>query len=106
MASHSAAFSTVEVLRGDEWIKIVWGSTQYCLGFFDARKDVAPRPAMRMVRHRPKKDPLVVDSCPARDDVNIGQVAGFPSPEQYERAANRALEMAQHIRHRHAFHPD
>lgn len=42
----------------------------------------------------------VVAQTPALDQVSIGQVAGFPAAEQFERAAGQALEMARAIRER------
>lgn len=79
-----------------KWLKILQGSLQYCQGFLDARKDYAPRNAYRLMR----SDGRVMEEVPARDDVNIGQIAGWPSAEQYESAANKALERAKAIRER------
>jgi hypothetical protein len=79
-----------------KWLKILQGSLQYCQGFLDARKDYAPRNAYRLMR----SDGRVMEDVPARDDVNIGQIAGWPSAEQYESAANKALERAKAIRER------
>ena len=79
-----------------KWLKIMQGSLQYCQGFLDARKDYAPRNAYRLMR----SDGRVMEEVPAREDVNIGQIAGWPSAEQYEAAANKALERAKAIRER------
>jgi hypothetical protein len=38
-----------------------------------------------------------MDEIKAHDDVNIGQVAGWPTAEQYEQAAEKALERAKKI---------
>jgi hypothetical protein len=91
---------SVEVKRGDEWIPITSGTRCYCLGFFDARQDLAPRLAMAVVQCSPQGDRKVIASAPAKDKLHIGQVAGFPTPEQYEAAAAKALTTAQHIRSR------
>jgi hypothetical protein len=77
-----------------KWLKILQGSLQYCQGFLDARKDYAPRNAYRLIR----SDGRVMEEVPAREDVNIGQIAGWPSAEQYEVAANNALNRAKMIR--------
>jgi hypothetical protein len=39
-----------------------------------------------------------MEEIEAREDVSIGQVAGWPTAEQYERAAAKALEKAKVIR--------
>ena len=78
----------------DRWCKILQGSLQYCQGFLDARKDYAPHSAYRLMR----SDGRVVEAVAPRVDVCIGQVAGWPTAEQYEYAANKALERAKAIR--------
>ena len=77
-----------------QWLKIKQGSMQYCQGFLDARKDYAPRNAYRLVR----SDGKVMEETAAREDVDIGQIAGWPTAGQYEAAGNRALETARAIR--------
>lgn len=79
-----------------KWLKILQGSMQYCQGFLDARKDYAPRNAYRLVR----SDGKIMEEVAAREDVNIGQIAGWPTAAQYESAANKALERAKAIRER------
>ena len=79
-----------------KWLKILQGSLQYCQGFLDARKDYAPRNAYRLMR----SDGRVMEEVPSREDVNIGQIAGWPTAVQYETAANKALERAKAIRER------
>ena len=87
---------TVEFQSGDAWLPVVSGSRDYCLGYIDCRKNEGPRLAHRVIR----SDWRIVDHCNARSEVNIGQVAGWPSAEQYESAAARALERAEQIRAR------
>ena len=86
----------IETFHIGKWFKILQGSLQYCQGFLDARKDYAPRLAHRLMR----SDGKVMEETPPRDDVYIGQIAGFPTAEQYERAAEKALERARKIRER------
>lgn len=67
----------------------------FALGYLMGRHDTpAPRPAMRVVR----SDGKVVDEYVASEDVDIGLIAGWPSPEQYEGAAERAMQTAARIR--------
>jgi len=66
----------------------------YCDGYMDGRKHDLPRPHLRMVR----SDGKIVRELTEYEDVGIGMIAGFPTAEQYERAAERALERARKIR--------
>jgi hypothetical protein len=47
----------------------------------------------------------VIVESPVVEEVHIGQLAGFPSAEQYEAAAAKALAAAQHIRSRDSSNP-
>ena len=49
-----------------------------------------------------RSDGRVMEEVPAREDVAIGMVAGWPTAEQFERAANKALERARVIRENEA----
>lgn len=80
------------------WHDIVRDTRDFCLGFLHARKDYAPRNAYRLIRG----DGKVMNELPAADDVEIGQVAGWPTPEQYEGAAQRAIAQAARIREQRA----
>ena len=84
----------IETYWNEKWIKIIDGSKQFCEGYLYARTDYAPRPYLRMVR----SDGKIVQELPAVYEVYIGQVAGWPTAEQYERAGNEALEKARVIR--------
>lgn len=53
-----------------------------------------PRNAKRMVR----SDGKLMHEIKANDEVSIGMIASYPTPEQYERAANVALAKAARIR--------
>ena len=67
----------------------------YAEGYVKAVGDCpGPRLAFRVVRD----DGKVIREAPAKAEVSIGMVAGFPSAEQYEAAAERALERARLIR--------
>lgn len=76
------------------WRKLFEESRDFCLGFLDARKDQAPRNAYRLTR----SDGKVIVELPATEDVSIGMIAGWPTAEQYEFAAQRALVQAARIR--------
>jgi hypothetical protein len=85
---------------GNQWLTVATGSKDYCLGYFQARLAYSPRLAQRVL-HRPNQGPSKVTvESPAVEEVHIGQMAGFPSAEQYEAAAAKALAAAQHIRSR------
>jgi hypothetical protein len=45
-----------------------------------------------------RSDGKIVRELTEYEDVGIGMIAGFPTAEQYERAAERALERARKIR--------
>jgi hypothetical protein len=79
-----------------QWTRIASAGKEYLRGYLAARKDEAPRLAYRILR----SDGKVIDEIPAREDVSVGMVAGWPTPEQYEQAAGRAIERAQSIRRR------
>jgi len=79
-----------------KWHQIIEASRGYCMGYLDAASGWAPRSALRVVR----SDGMVVADYPENENVSIGQVAGFPTAEQFERAGNRALERARLIRER------
>lgn len=85
---------TVQSYYLGEWIDIVRDTRDFCAGFLHARKDYAPRNAYRVRR----SDGKVIAESPASDDVSVGQVAGWPTPEQYEAAAKRAMDQAARIR--------
>lgn len=84
----------IETLYLGDWIRIINSSRDFCRGFLHAREDAAPRNAYRIVR----SDGKVIEEIDARDDVSIGQIAGWPTAGQYEAAARRALEKAEAIR--------
>jgi hypothetical protein len=79
-----------------KWNAFKTGSKHYLDGYMDAMRGQLPRLHLRLVR----SDGKVVDESLPYDDVAIGMVAGFPTAEQYELAAERALERARIIRER------
>jgi hypothetical protein len=85
---------SLEVAFCGRWIKFKSGSLQYLKGHLDGKAEASPRIAHRIVR----SDGKIVEELPARDDVGIGLVAGHPTAEQYERAAEKALAKAEAIR--------
>ena len=78
------------------WIRLLSDSLHFLRGYLHAKRDHSPRLAYRIVRG----DGKIIDEVTAREDVSIGLVAGWPTPEQYEQAAAKALEMAKAIRER------
>jgi hypothetical protein len=83
----------VETYWNNNWIKIIEGSKQFCEGYILAKQDYSPRVAYRLI-----KEGKMLREWPAREDVKIGQIAGWPTAEQYEKAAQKALDMAKLIR--------
>ena len=79
-----------------QWHTIKDGNLHYLQGYFDAIANQSPRLAHQIVSPKGK----VLDEMPERTDVSIGMVAGWPTAEQYEAAAKRALEKAASIRSR------
>ena len=78
----------------DYWTKVVDESLQFCRGYMHAKRDYFPRLAHRLVR----SDGKIIEEFSAHDEVGIGMVAGWPSAEQYERAAAKAMDRADVIR--------
>lgn len=66
----------------------------FCKGYLHAKVNEAPRSAYRIER----SDGVIVEQHPAKDGVSIGMIAGYPTAEQYERAAANALDKAAIIR--------
>lgn len=90
---------SVESFYLEKWCRVFKDATrEYCEGYLDGYRHEAPRNAMRIVRD----DGKVVREIAANEDVAIGMIAGWPTPEQYERAAAKALEKAARIRERMA----
>jgi hypothetical protein len=84
----------LESLYLGEWRIIVRDTRDFCLGYLTACQYNAPRNAMRLLR----SDGKVVAERHAATEVSVGQVASYPTPEQYEAAAARAIEQAARIR--------
>lgn len=87
----------LEVERQGAWYPILHDDSRaYLEGYLAARKEGGgPRLAFRVVRCA---DGRVIADCTAVEDVSIGQVAGMPTAEQYEAAAEVALQRAAVIR--------
>lgn len=94
----SKYYYTLEVERtmgkGEEWVKLFECAKTWGEGYINCSKYQSPRLAHRLVR----SDGKVILETKANPNVSIGMVAGFPTAEQYEYAAERALEKAQSIR--------
>lgn len=84
----------IECLTIGKWLKLFSGGLQFLQGYLDARSESSPRLAHRIMR----SDGKIVEQIEAREDVSVGMVAGFPTAEQYEAAAQRALSKAAVIR--------
>ena len=81
------------------WAKLFSTETKdFCEGYVSHAQYCHPRNAMRIVR----SDGKIVHEMKADADVNIGMIAGWPTPEQYEAAAESALKQAARIREQDA----
>ena len=82
----------------DVWRPILADETRdFCLGYLArVRQEPGPKCAMRVVR----SDGKPIDESGAVDRASLGMVAGWPTAEQYERAAAVALEKAREVRER------
>ena len=76
-------------------MRVIQGPLGFCKGYLYAMLYTAPRNAYRITR----ADGRVVGELEAREDVNIGMIAGWPTAAQYEHAAAMALAKAARIRH-------
>lgn len=84
-----------------KWNAFIKGRSRgYCDGYMDAMRGQLPRLHLRLVR----SDGKIMDEVEAHDDVGIGMIAGWPTAEQYESAAERALERARKIRAKESQH--
>jgi hypothetical protein len=85
---------SVESFHLNEWRKLFTDTRDFCSGYLSHAQYSHPRNAMRIVRN----DGKVIFELPQKEEVNIGQIASWPTPEQYESAAQKALEQAARIR--------
>ena len=81
-----------------QWYEAIWlkyETLTFLKGYLWGRRDAPPpRLGMRIVRN----DGKVVEESKANDELDIGIIAGWPTPEQYERAAERSIKQAEYIR--------
>lgn len=97
MARHTYRLQALHPSLG--WQDLAGGQTgrEYGLGYIAARCEApGPRVAVRLVRD----DGHVVDAAPGIEGASIGAVAGWPTAEQYRRAAERCLALARAIEER------
>lgn len=78
---------------------------EFGLGFLLGRQSLyeSPRQALRVVKYDNHNVPgteQVIETLGAKTEVDIGQIAGFPSPQQYRNAAARAIAKAEQIERR------
>lgn len=81
----------------DKWLRFKYDiPLQYAQGWLDCYKNNAPRLHTRLMR----SDGKIIQEVEEHKDVSIGMIAGWPSAQQYEAAAQKALEKAREIRER------
>ena len=88
----------IEAQFDGPWHDHIEGPLRMLRGYMLALCDMRPSPSprIRLVR----SDGKVLDELSERGSVSVGQIAGFPTAAQYERAGNEALEKARQIRER------
>lgn len=72
------------------WLDLCNNRLEYCRGFMAARRELPLLcGALRLIRH---KDGRIMDSVPARTEIGVGMVAGYPTGTQQLAAVRRTLE--------------
>ena len=76
--------------KSEYWLDICNDRLEFCRGFMQARRE-SPLlcGALRLVRHN---DGRIMDSVPARTEIGVGMVAGYPTGTQQLAAVRRTLE--------------
>ena len=87
---------SIETFYSQNWMKLFSESRDFCLGYLFRVKDFSPRNAYRLVR----SDGKIIESVPENLEVSIGQIAGYPTAQQYKNAADKALKIAIEIEKR------
>ena len=82
----------IEVQDGDQWVRLFGGvGLEWGRGYLAHQRHApSPRLALRLVR----SDGRVMDEAPGIEEASIGMVAGWPTADQYRRAAERCLQLA------------
>lgn len=93
---------TVETNPSGNWIPLFPASRDFCLGYLSYAQYCHPRNGYRILRG----DGKVIHELKKDTEVSVGMIAGWPTPEQYELAASRALEQAKRIREQAAKHEE
>jgi hypothetical protein len=92
----------VESLYDGRWVRIHTASRDFCEGYLRrVLDDTHPRNEYRLMR----SDGKVMESLYPIEEVSVGMIAGWPTPEQYEHAAQVALDKAARIREIQAKRP-
>lgn len=85
---------SVESFFLGSWYKLFSDSRDFCAGYLSHAQYEHPRLALRIVR----SDGKIMHSLKEDTEVNVGMIVSYPTAEQYEAAAARALEKAAQIR--------
>lgn len=86
-----------------EWVTHVKGEgLEFCRGYVHHQRCApGPRLACRLVR----SDGRIMEEVNGLTEAGIGMVAGWPSAEQYRRAADRCIRQAERIEENDKFTP-
>lgn len=86
----------LEVDDNGTWVPLTGGACgrEFGIGYvFACRERPGPKLGIRLTRG----DGKVVEEAPGTTEASIGLVAGFPTAEQYRRAAARCIARAEAI---------
>lgn len=84
-----------------KWFNLIeYHGMEFCKGYMFGVRDKggSPRLDHRLIRSVGGKVDRVIDEITGSEEVSIGMIAGFPTAEQYERAAEKAMKKADDIR--------
>ena len=95
----------VEIRVNGAWAPVLWlrgESRSFCTGYVMGRHD---QPGVCLPSRVVRSDGKMIYESLGAEDESIGLIAGWPTPEQYEAAAERALASAERVRRLHAQEP-
>ena len=100
----------LQTMSDGEWHKVCVGNRSFCEGYQHALSKMSPRPANRIVSlhegiawfdMKPLRDDQIKSEVNRNEEcgeVSIGLVAGWATPEQFELAGRKALDIARSMR--------
>lgn len=90
----------IESFWNEEWWKVISGPKTFLEGYLFAVRDMmkGPRNEYRLLRiDKESGEAKVIEELSAQPEAWLGMVAGWPTPQQYRAAAQRALDSAERV---------